>query len=407
LNTSVLYFILNPFFGFFNAFRNHRQSWAKNAVWLFVIFFGFTMSKPEIVDSSRYVQKLVEMHNLKQNWEVFFGSLYQVDEFGSGSVDLYQPFVTFLIALFTENGDILFATFGIVFGFFYSRNIWFLLEKIKTNNLNRLLWFIIIAFICVVGFWTLGGVRMWTAAHVFFYGCSIYFSKQSKKGLIVASCAILVHYSYILPVGLLFIYIHAKPSNTILFYIFLTSFLISSFNIEFVGKLIESYVPETFETRVSNYTNEDYAESLSEINNSANWYAVNLNKVLLWAITGIYCLFNFYIKNIRQITKLGNKFYGFSLVLLIIANFLSGIPSGGRYLLIAQLFALAAIFIIISRNETPWIKNYNFSILPILFFFIIISIRVAFDTLTIDSVFSNPLFTLFIKTEIPLIDLIK
>jgi hypothetical protein len=266
---------------------------------------------------------------------------------------------------------------------------------------------ILISFVCVVGFWTLGGVRMWTAAHVFFYGCSIYFSKQLKTGLILAASAVLVHFSFLFPVALLFVYLFFKPTHRILFYFFLATFFISSLNIQFVAKLIQNYTPEAFMTRAINYTNEDYAETISEINSTANWYTVNLNKVLLWAITGIYCVFQFKTKNIKRLSPLGNKFYGFSLLLLTAANLLTDLPSGIRYMVLAQLYALAAILIILFGNSISSLKNNIYFTIPFFIFFNIVSIRNAFETLTIDGVLSNPIFTLFAKTGIPIIDLIK
>lgn len=365
------------------------------------------MAKPEVADSSRYVQKLEVLHDHKQNWEVFLASLYQVDERGSGSVDIYEPIIIFLLALFTDNGDILFAIFGALFGFFYSRNIWFLFESVNTNRFNKFLWLILISFVCVIGFWNLGGVRMWTAAHVFFYGSTIYFSTLQKKGIVIAASAILIHFSFLLPVGLLLLYVYTKPSHNFLFYLFLATFFISSLNLEFVSKLIQTYAPEIFETRASNYTDEEYAETIAELNASANWYAVNLNKVLLWAITVIYCIFYFRIKNKTQASLLGNKIFGFSLILLIVANLLFGVPSGGRYMLLAQLFALAAIFIILSNSSIINLSQYVNLTIPLFVFFIIISIRYPFDTLTLDTIFSSPLLAIFATAGIPLIDLIK
>lgn len=365
------------------------------------------MATPENADSLRYMKKLEVLNNHKQNWEVFFASLYQVDERGNGSIDVYEPTIVFVIALFTNNGDALFCVFGIVFGFFYSRNIWFLFERITTNKLDKFLWLVLISFVCVVGFWMIGGVRMWTAGHIFLYGSLNFFLKKEKKGLFIAASALLVHFSFILPIGLLLIYVYAKPSHKFLFYLFLTTFFISSLSLEFVSKLIQSYSPETFETRASNYTDQDYAEKISEMSANANWYAVNLNKVLLWAIAGIYCVFHFRLNNIIKLSQLGNKVYGFSLLLLIASNLLSGVPSGGRYMLLAQLFALAAIFIIISGNTISSAKQTIFITSPFFVFFIVVSVRNAFDTITIDGVFSNPIIALFAKTGIPLIDLIK
>jgi hypothetical protein len=407
LNRTILYFLLNPFVGFVSAFRNYRQAWAKNAVWLFVVFYGFAMLKSDTVDSSRYVYKLDRVYSSEQNLNNFFSSFYQVDEQGTGSVDIYEPTFIFLTALFTNNGDVLFALFGLVFGYFYSRNIWFLLESIQGREIAQFGWVVLISFGCVIGFWTLGGVRMWTAAHVFFYGVMRYFSGQRSKGWVIAASSILVHFSFLLPVALLLIYIFLKPSRSFLFYLFLMTFFISNLKLEVVRSLIDSYVPEVFVGRANNYANESYAETISEMNEAANWYIVNLNNLLLWAITFIYCLFHFSIKILKQLNFKADRIYGFSLLLLIVANLLSDVPSGIRYMLIAQLFALTVIFFLLFSEIPHQVKRTISFMWPIFVVFIVVSIRVSFDSVTLDTVFSNPFFAIFAMTKIPLIDLIK
>ena len=119
------------------------------------------------MDSSRYVTKLKELYNTPLNWDVFIANFYSEE---SSTVDIYQPLLTYILSLVTDNGNILFAVFGILFGYFYSRNIWLLLDYSKNQRMTRVMIAIIVTFSCVIGFWNLNGVRMWTAAHMFFYG---------------------------------------------------------------------------------------------------------------------------------------------------------------------------------------------------------------------------------------------
>ena len=76
-------------------------------------------------------------------------------------------------------------------------------------------------------------------------------------------------------------------------------------------------------------------------------------------------------------------------------------------MLIAQLFALASIFIFLLMELSLELRSLISYTLPLFVFFIVVSIRVAFDTVTFDTVFSNSILVLFAMTEIPLIDLIK
>ena len=44
------------------------------------------------------------------------------------SIDFVEPLISTIVSSFTSNYKILFAIYGLIFGFFYSRNIWILLK---------------------------------------------------------------------------------------------------------------------------------------------------------------------------------------------------------------------------------------------------------------------------------------
>ncbi len=407
MKNLILFFIISPFLGFIQGLKNYRESWAKNTVWLFVIFYGFTMAKPEIADSSRYVTQLKTLHNSEASWNTFVNTLYEVDDRGSGNVDIYQQIVTYVVSLITSNGDVLFAIFGAVFGFFYSRNIWFLLQSVRKDTLSWTSWMILISFMCAVGFWNLGGVRMWTAAHVFFYGAFLYLLEGKKKGLIFCLLSVFVHFSFVLPLGLFLFYILVKPSYKILFYIFLVSFFISSLKLTFINATIEAYAPDFIIPRVSNYASEDYAEVINDMNEKANWYIVYYNQALNWGLMLVFSIVFFKRKIATTLNESSIKFFGLSLFLLIVGNFLSGVTSGGRYLTIAQLFATASLLLITINYKDSWFRRKLILCAPFFIFFVIISVRVAIDTVTFDTIFFNPIIAVFANVRIPLIDFIK
>ena len=55
-------------------------------------------------------------------------------------------------------------------------------------------------FVIVLGFWKISGFRMWTAAHIFFFGASQYFLDNKKSGILIAAVSVLFHFSYMFPV---------------------------------------------------------------------------------------------------------------------------------------------------------------------------------------------------------------
>jgi hypothetical protein len=365
------------------------------------------MSKPENADSFRYIMQLRMLHESESSWETFVASLYELNERGAGNLDVYQQVVTNIVSLFTADGDLLFSVFGLVFGFFYSRNCWFLLQTVQNQSLSWPLWLLFVTFLCVIGFWTLGGVRMWTAAHVFFYGTFLYLMQQKKVGILIACLSLLIHFSFMLPLAFLGFYIFFRPSHKILFYLFISSFFISALDLNFVNTAIEAYAPEFIVPRVQNYVSDEYVEVIIEMNSAGNWYILLFSRALNWGIAILFSVIYFNSKIELIVSKSWFKLFGFSMVLMIIGNLLTGVPSGGRYTMIAQLFAVATIFLAVCNNtDLKFQRNINFAT-PILIFFIIVSIRVALDTMTVDTIFSNPVFASFLKIGTPLIDLIK
>lgn len=407
MKNALFLFLISPFLGVIQGFKYYKEDWVKNTVWLFVIFYGFTMYRPEEMDSSRYVLKLQEFHKDSVSWDGFVQNLYTVDEHGSGDVDIYQPLVTYLVSIFTDSGNVLFAVFGLVFGYFYSRNIWMLLDFSRVQRMNLNLWLLIFTFSSIIGFWNLGGVRMWTAAQIFFYGAAMYLIQDNKKGILISVLSILVHFSFILPVALLLFFSLVKVNVRVLFVLFVMSFFISELNFGAVKNLLESYVPDFLVSRVTNYIDEGYVEVISDNNAGVNWYMAIYVKIMSWFILIMTAIIYLYKRYLNERLANDKRFFGFCLAFLSIGNILSLMPSGTRYLLIAQYFALAMIFVTTAQFNEVKLNRAVHLLRPILIFYLVVSIRVSFDTVTLTSVCGNPLIALLVDYPFPLIDLIK
>ena len=362
------------------------------------------MVKPEQMDSFRYILKLKELYMSSMNWETFVANFSSED---SDSFDVYQPFMTYLVALFTDNGNILFAIFGIVFGYFYSRNIWLLLEYSEKKEMNRTLWLLVFSFACIVGFWQLNGVRMWTASHIFFYGVFLFFIKGEKKGFLIAISSVLVHFSFVLPVALFLISVLVKLPRKILFILFIFSFFISTLNISALSGSVQGLLPSFLLPKVNTYLNEEYAETVSGVVDNTSWFVVYMNKSIGWAIAILLTIIHFSVNETFKNNKFFLNFFSFTILFLTIGNVMSLVPSGGRYLIIAQLFALAVIIIYYSDYVFELFGKWLAYLTPVFIFFIIVSLRMLLDNISVMAVFANPIVVSFIDLPIPLINLIK
>ena len=396
--------MVSPFLGFIQAFKHYKEDWAKNSVWLFVIFYGYTMYRPEIMDSSRYVISLINLYNMPMTWDVFTSSLYSEE---SDKADIYQPLITFILSRFTNNGNILFAVFGIVYGYFYSRNIWMILDLSKGKKIEWELWVVIIAFICVLGFWNLNGVRMWTAAHIFFYGVFQYLVLGRRKGIFIAILSVFVHFSYILPIGVFLVFILSKIPWRFLYYLFLGSFFISSMNVPTIKAKLESVAPDFLLPRVNSYTSDEYVDIVSDMNESINWYVKYYSSALMWVLVGLFTLIYFSKFSKFKDDKSFSNLFGFSLLILSIGNITSLLPSGGRFVLLAQLFGVALLVYYYVRFDDFLYKKYLQFFMPLLYFFIVVNIRISFDTVSFMTIFSNPILSAMVDLPIPLINLIR
>lgn len=362
------------------------------------------MCRPEIMDSSRYVANLVNLYDKPMTWDIFISSFYSEE---SNTVDIYQPLLTFVLSRFTNDGNILFAVFGIVYGYFFSRNIWLLLDLSKGTKVDLKYWLLIITFICVLGFWNLNGVRMWTAANVFFYGAFQYLVNGKKNGIFFLISSVLVHFSFILPIGFFLLFVLVRIPWRVLYFLFISSFFISSLNISAVRTKLESVAPAFLLPRVTGYTSDEYVEVVSNMNESVNWYIKIHSDSLMWTIAILFTIIYFSKSRKFKEDKSFSNLFGFSLLFLSVGNITSLLPSGGRYVLVAQLFGVALLVFYYVRFKVDLFDRWLVLLSPLLYFFIIVSLRISFDTISVMTILGNPLLALFFDLPFPLINFFK
>jgi len=402
--TVILLFLLSPFVALLVALKKYKASWAKNVVWFFVAFYGFTfVIISDGRDSAAYRDQLIELHNTEITFRNFSQLLYS-DE--SRYVDVAQPVITFVVSMFTSDYRVFFALFGFIFGYFYSRNIWFLIDKsepyIKRENIP-----FIIAFAFVIGFWSLNGIRMWTAAHIFFFGASQYLVDNKQKGLLIAASSILMHYSFMLPVGLLLAFTLLQNRLNLYFIFYVSSFFLAELDLAFIRENLLAILPEAFHRRVMGYTNEAYADSRA--GRIRTWHVAYYGMALRWVIIVFLSLVYYKVSSLLKNSNTSlQRLLGFSFLFLGVANIFSVVPSGGRFIAVAQLFALAAIYLYIQNTRERSIVNRMIPFaIPAILFYCIIAFRMSLDSIGVLAVIGNPLIAIFGNIDTPLIDFLK
>ena len=203
-------FFLMPFFAGFTALRNYKAPWAKNVIWAFVVFFGFTFAiakENNDIDVVRYMDELRELNarslSLTDIMDVFRDS---------GDVDILKTLIAIIVSRFTNNTQVLTAVYGFIFGFFYSRCIWYLFERLR-GKLKWVTVLMIIVFSLINPFWNLNGFRFNTAVLIFLYGLLPFLFENKKSKLVLSYLSVFVHFSFLLPVVILTVYILAGNRN--------------------------------------------------------------------------------------------------------------------------------------------------------------------------------------------------
>jgi hypothetical protein len=403
----VVFFLVWPFGALIRALRRFRAPQTKTIIWLFCIFFGFVFVIPEDVpgaaDSARYARQLIDAHNQPLSWSYLLSMFYNPD---GGFVDIYQPLVTWLVAIFTGNPRILMAIFGAVFGFFYAQNLWMVFSRIS-SRVGWLLFFFMLAFSLVNPIWNINGVRMWTAAQVFLYSLLRLYLEKDRKGLIWAASSILVHFSFMFPFALLLIFRFIPTKLSWFFAFYVGASFVNEINLEVVRNLL-GYLPEVFQSRMESYTGEAYFERRQEAAEGFAWHVTFAGMAGRYAryawIIAIFVLKRFWSKQLPDITKL------FALALFVggFAQIASLVPSGGRFMVIANSLLWAVFILIIGQNIFfNKLKVLKLATLPLLGFSLIFSIRVGMDYFGISAIVSNPLFSIFLADQVPLIQFVK
>jgi hypothetical protein len=282
-----------------------------------------------------------------------------------------------------------------------------LLDLSKGTKVDLKYWLLIITFICVLGFWNLNGVRMWTAAHVFFYGAFQYLVNGKKKGVFFVISSVLVHFSFIIPIGVFFLFFLVRIPWRLLYFLFIGSFFISSLNIPQFRTRLESVAPSFLLPRVTSYTNDEYVESVTDMKESVNWYIKIHTDSLMWVIVILFTIIFFSKTSKFKDNKAFSNLFGFSLLFLSVGNITSLLPSGGRFVLVAQLFGVALLVFYHVRFKVDIYARWLVILSPLLYFFIIVSLRISFDTISVMTILGNPILALLVDLPIPLIDVLK
>ncbi len=398
-----LVFLAFPFITFILSLRNIQNKVNVNIIWLFVIFFTQTMSfVNEDMDNYAYREYLVNVYesNIQSKND---------SSLSFRSSDAYVNVLTNIVGNITDSGRFLFLIYGIVFGYFYSRNIRLIVSRLGSSS-SLIVFVYVLSLILIVPFWDINGVRMYTAAHVFFYGVLNYSFNRDYKAILIAAASTLIHFSFVFPL-LMFVaalFIHSNRAVYILIIIFILSLIFNSLiplDKSGIVKSIDGFL--NLSENIDGYLSDVSIEQYGEKKKTYALHIILFEQFQLVSI-GVMMLHIYLTKKLweNQLNFLRVALVT-GLLIGIVTALLSGLPSINRFNAISFFFLLGA-YLYLSPIVFTKVRLLVYLNLPFLIFWLVVKIRIGFDYLTLNTVLGN-VFTMFFEdlNEIVLINFIK
>ena len=399
LYSAILFFVW-PFLTVIISLYNYKEKWAKNIVMLFISYFAYTRALPE----KGYSDVLSYKWKFEAMAEMGFSQLIS-SLFKDGNPELFTQFIQFLVSRFTTDYKIFFLIYGLIFGYFYSRNLWFLLGRVKTK-MNYILILVFILILMNTPFWNVAGSRWMFALQIFLFGIIQYSFKNKTIGMLFIFSTVFVHLSYVIPIGVFALFLILGNRLNTYFILFVISVFFSNLK---GGDLREqsSLLPKVYQERVEGYTKESYIENRKDSFKKANWYVGFHKKPLQFSIIALIVILFVFYRDIIVVDKNLYNFFNFSLLFSGVANLIAPFSSAGRFLMLSAALILVITFLISINDKTTKISTFLKLATPFLLIFIIVSLRKGLDATSILTLFGNPIMAILIDETTPFIEYIK
>lgn len=346
IGEKILLFIINPFISAISSFLNIRDGASHWFVYAWFIVFGISFcAVNEAADSFRYVQAFNIEHTYSLNEYISEISSYLT--FQTNIKDIYTLTVNFIVGRFTDNYHWTFLIYAIVFGYFYIKSLIIYLRQNEVKS--NIVFFALLFIFCYSNpIFNINGVRFWTAAWIGVYVALSCFVEKDYKKLPLLLLMPLIHGASIIWILIMLIAMLLFRLPNLAVVLFIVSSFVSAISFLPILDSFSYLLPKFMQNQIVSYTESEWAlERMSGHSEYGAAYAdflIALPKY--WQLLMIYLLI-INRKKIKQNEQSANLL-SITLVMSAVANFLSSIPSLGRF----QYLVIPFIVIL-------WAKNYH------------------------------------------------
>lgn len=362
VGSNLILFFLNPFLSAIVSLKNIRDGVSHRILYLWFLVFGIGFcAMNEAADSFRYVEEF--MMESQYTWGRYLLEVKEWATFESNIKDIYTLTVNVLVGKFTSNYHWTYLIYAAVFGFFYIKSLKIFLKHQMVKK--EIVFYALLFMFCYSNpIFNINGVRFWTAAWIGVYVALNLFVERKYRMIPLLILMPLVHGSSVIWVVIMLAAIILSRFQKVTIGLYLASSFVSAVSYLNILDDYSYMLPQFMQNQIWSYTESEMAlERLAGISEYGAAYAD-----FLIALPGYFqiLLCILLILNRKEINQ--NKKAGILMTVMLalaaITNFLSGIPSMGRF----QAFVIPFLVIVWSMNHDI-LKKYDryFYAVPILY----------------------------------------
>ena len=368
----LIFFFISPILGLIYGLRTRRSDAIRWSIFVFVFIYGSLLHPSHMGDgASHYNNMLAHYPNLSfsQFWNELIDILSFNPSYGTND-DPYIHILTYFVAAVLNSPNLLFVGVALVFAYFYSGAIVFLMSYVNWKSKNNKFYFTF--FLILLLFWQNPGnmqsIRLGTAIWIVIYGIIGYHKTKKIKYAFLIFLSPFFHFAFLLLVLPFCLVLFSGYRNPRIYFII---FLISVFSVNIVdSSALNNFASQTEigATKVQAYTLdkkriETIRKQNTELAKTSRFYKVyQTNKLHYNLLTGLI-IFMFLFLRKKGFNQIENTLFSYGLAGASFANFFAfNFAVYNRLWVISGILILSLIVIFLSKQK---LRIFSFSFLKI------------------------------------------
>lgn len=398
---NIIFILTLPVLGFIAFLRSGNVERYYWSLLFFFVSYGLLFVLPDNGDAYRHYQHFLATKDIP-----FSQVLSQIKDVLSlqseSDSDIYVLLSNYFVSIFSSSISVLFGFHALIYSLIYLASLKLVLTGTNPNkNILTFILFLLIIFIASIA--KIQYVRYYLAMWFFLYATIGFLKTRNRIHLFYGLISVLIHFSFVVPLILFFVYIFFKDRFLIWFVIGILAFTTNNFLGQYTSTILtysnHYFEDSSLDEKSRAYVgNKEYIETRENRFDNRVWYA-NPSKYLNMAYTPLLFLVGllFYFKRI-ELDKILLVLLTFSFFIFSLTEFGQAFASFGErmqqlYFIVFSMFLLHYF----SQYSNRLFQGAAFLLSPFYLIFLALALRELFFTGDLFTFIGNPYFALFIE----------